>query len=164
MPYNVAILIVSDRASTGEREDASLPVFKEALENTRFNITATKIVSDTPEKIQRALESLIRINPQLILTSGGTGCAPRDNTPEVTARLLERLTPGVDEALRAFSATKAKYAMYSRGVSGIVGSTFIINLPGSPKAVRELMEFLLPTLEHPLKLLASQISDCANEA
>ncbi len=163
MPYSVAIIIISDRASSGEREDGCIPVFCAALDNTLFEVTRTDIVSDTPEEITQALQVCIDNRIQLVLTSGGTGCAARDNTPEVTARLLERPTPGVDEALRRFSATKAKYAMYSRGVSGIAGSTFIINLPGSPKAVRESLEFLLPTIEHPLKLLASEINDCAKE-
>ncbi len=163
MPYNVAILIISDRAVSGEREDLCIPTFTKALQNTPFAITHTALVSDTPSKIETALTSALASNVNLILTSGGTGCAPRDNTPEVTMRFIERPTPGIDEALRRFSADKAKFAMYSRGVSGITGSTLIINLPGSPKAVRELVEFLLTTLEHPLKLLANQVSDCADE-
>ncbi len=163
MKYKVGILIVSDRAASGERADGCLPVFKKWLNNSLFEIVLTEIVSDTPVEIEQALKEFIAKNMQLVLTSGGTGCAPRDNTPEVTANLIERPPPGVDEALRRYSAEKAKFAMYSRAVSGIVGSTFIINLPGSPKAVGELMEFLLPTFEHPLKLLASRVADCAEE-
>ena len=163
MPYNTAILIISDRAASGEREDLCIPTFTDVLQNTPFTITYTAVVSDTPSEIETALKSALASSVKLILTSGGTGCAPRDNTPEVTMRIIERPTPGIDEALRRFSAGKAKFAMYSRGVSGIAGSTLIINLPGSPKAVRELVDFLLPTLEHPLKLLANQVNDCADE-
>lgn len=164
MSYSVAIIIISDRAASGERKDECLPAFKTVLQNTEFEIAHTAIVSDTPAEIKQALQAAIKSGVQLLFTSGGTGCAARDNAPEVTAELLERPTPGVAEALRRFSATRARFAMYSRGVSGIVGSTFIINLPGAPQAVRELVEFLLPTLEHPLKLLANQINDCASEA
>ena len=162
MPYSVGIIIISDRASRGEREDGCLPVFKEALDD-RFEIIDSKIVSDDPEKIESALNEFINKGYSLIFTSGGTGCAPRDNTPEVTKRLIDRFTPGVDEAIRIFSVTKSAYAIYSRALSGITKNSFIVNLPGSPKAVKEIVEFLLPTIEHPLRLVANLVKDCQKE-
>ncbi len=162
MPYSVGIIIISDRASRGEREDGCIPVFKETLDN-RFEISETAIVSDDPKNIESALQEFINKQYNLIFTSGGTGCAPRDNTPEVTSNLIERFTPGVDEAIRRFSTTKSAYAIYSRAVSGIAKNSFIVNLPGSPKAVKEIVEFLLPTIEHPLRLIANLVKDCQKE-
>ncbi|HDL01462.1 MAG TPA: MogA/MoaB family molybdenum cofactor biosynthesis protein, partial [candidate division Zixibacteria bacterium] len=146
MPYSVGIIIISDRASRGEREDGCLPVFKQTLDS-RFEIVESVIVSDDPKNIETALQRFIAKGYNLIFTSGGTGCAARDNTPEVTQKIIERFTPGVDEAIRAFSTTKSTYAIYSRAVSGIAENSFIVNLPGSPKAVKEIVEFLLSTIE-----------------
>ncbi len=162
MPYSVGIIIISDRASRGEREDGCLPVFKETLDD-RFEIVESKIVSDDPVNIESAIKEFIAKEYSLIFTSGGTGCAPRDNTPEVTQNIIERFTPGVDEAIRTFSVTKSAYAIYSRAVSGISKNSFIVNLPGSPKAVKEIVEFLLPTIEHPLRLVANLVKDCQKE-
>lgn len=162
MPYTVGIIIISDRASKGEREDGCIPVFQKTLDD-RFQISETIIVSDDPEKIQTSLLDFISKKYNLIFTSGGTGCAPRDNTPEVTKNIIERFTPGVDEAIRIFSTTKSPYAIYSRALSGISKNSFIVNLPGSPKAVKEIVEFLLPTIEHPLRLIANLVKDCQKE-
>lgn len=163
MPFEVAIIIVSDRASAGEREDQCLPVFRAILDSSRFDIVDTAIVSDDPEDIKAALKKMIANGRHLIFTSGGTGCGPRDNTPEVTRRLLEKPTPGLDEAIRTYSATKSRNAYFSRASSGVVGKSFIVNLPGSPKAVGEILEFINPIIEHPLKLIARQIKDCMEE-
>lgn len=160
MPYSVAIIIVSDRAASGEREDQCLPVFYSILPPATFEITQTRIISDDPDQIRAALKELLDQKPRLLFTSGGTGCGVRDNTPEITAELLTKPTPGVDEAIRSFSREKARFAMYSRAVSGLAGDTFVVNLPGSPGAVAEILQFLLPTIEHPLKLVAGQIKDC----
>jgi len=162
MSYSVGIIIISDRASRGEREDGCLPVFKETLDN-RFEISESAIISDDPKNINTALQDFISKGYSLIFTSGGTGCAPRDNTPEVTKKIIERFTPGVDEAIRTFSTTKSAYAIYSRAVSGIAKNSFIVNLPGSPKAVKEIVAFLLPTIEHPLRLVANLVKDCQKE-
>ncbi len=161
--YNVGILIASDRCASGQREDLCLPVFRSILADTVFDIKETAVTSDDPEEIRTALKELIGKRLNLILTSGGTGCGNRDNTPEVTKVLLDKPTPGLDEAIRQFSRDKSKFAMYSRGVSGVAKDSFIINLPGSPKAVSEILVFLLPTIEHPLKLIVSQIVDCVTE-
>jgi molybdenum cofactor synthesis domain-containing protein len=161
--FEVGIIIVSDRAASGERADGCLAVFAELLEGGNFQIADRVVVSDEPDDIRRALKSQLNQRRHLILTSGGTGCGLRDNTPEVTREIIEKPTPGIDEAIRSFSAQHAPFAFYSRAVSGIAGRSLIINLPGSPRAVKEVMGFLLPTIEHPLKLLADQIEDCREE-
>lgn len=162
MKYSVGIIIVSDRAYSGERKDGCLEIFNATLDE-RFTIENRTIVNDNPDMIEKSLSEFINENYNLIFTSGGTGFAPRDNTPEVTSKLLDKPTPGVDEAIRAFSKTKSAYAIYSRAVSGIAKNSFIINLPGSPKAVKEILEFLLTTIEHPLRLIANQVEDCQKE-
>lgn len=163
MSHSVAILVVSDRAYASESYDRCIPVFREMLLPPDFDIQETIITSDDPTMIKQSLESLIAKRYALVITSGGTGCGPRDNTPEVTKALLDKPTPGVDEAIRRFSATKSDFAIYSRAVSGIAGRSFVLSLPGSPNAVREILEFLLPSLTHPLKLIAGEVSDCNSE-
>lgn len=163
MAYSVGIIIISDRASSNERKDACIPVFESVLAGTSYEIVATRIVSDDRDNIESAFNDFLGKKLRLILTCGGTGCGVRDNTPEVTSALLTKPTPGLDEAIRLFSKSKAKFAMFSRGVSGVAGQSFVVNLPGSPKAVSEIMNFLLPTIEHPLKLIANEIDDCVSE-
>ncbi len=109
------------------------------------------------------MAGLLAKDLDLLLTSGGTGCGPRDNTPEVTRQFIKRPTPGIDEAIRRFSTDKSPNALYSRAVSGIGGNTLIINLPGSPTAVKEILQFLLPTISHPLDLLRGRLTDCAGK-
>ena len=162
MPYSVGVIIISDRAYNGTRQDGCLEVVKDTLDK-RFIISESKIVSDDPKMIINTLENYIDKEYNLILTSGGTGCAERDNTPEVSKKIIEKPTPGVDEAIRSYSQTKSPYAIYSRAVSGITNKSFIINLPGSPKAVKEILEFLLTTIEHPLKLIAGEVTDCRED-
>jgi molybdenum cofactor synthesis domain-containing protein len=163
MHFSVGIIIVSDRAADGQREDKSLPVFQHVLSNSAFEIVRTAIIPDDSEAIRSTLRSFIGDGLSLILTSGGTGCAVRDITPDITKEFIGKATPGVDEAIRAFSGAKTGFAMYSRGASGVADRSFIVNLPGSPKAVSEIMEFLLPTIDHPLRLMAGDISDCSTE-
>jgi len=162
MPYSVGVIIISDRAFSGERRDDCLDVFKKSLDD-RFTLSESVIVNDNPEMIADALKNFISKKYNLVFTSGGTGCSERDNTPDVTSGIIDKPTPGVDEAIRLFSKTKSPYAVYSRAVSGITDKSFIINLPGSPKAVKEILAFLLETIEHPLKLIANQIEDCRKE-
>lgn len=163
MSYRVATLVVSDRVSRGEREDGCLPVFESLLAGSVFALDEKSVCSDDPDSITEALRGLLVKEPALIFISGGTGCSARDNTPEVCAALIDNPTPGIDEAIRRFSAEKTALAIYSRAVSGFSDDTLIISLPGSPKAVAEILAFLLPTLEHPLRLRAGKISDCADE-
>jgi molybdenum cofactor synthesis domain-containing protein len=163
MSFSVAVIIVSDRAASGERADGCLSVFQSFLDDDVYSLEESTIVSDDPAKIEKALNKYISAEYNLIFTSGGTGCSPRDSTPEVTARLLDKPTPGLDEAIRDFSRKKAPYAMFSRAVSGISKKSYIINLPGSPKAVNEILEFVLPLISHPLKLISGQINDCQQD-
>jgi molybdopterin adenylyltransferase len=147
MSFTVGVIIMSDRAFDGRREDGCIPVFEELLGGPDFEIAATTIVNDDSELIDKALGSYIADGHNLIFTSGGTGCGLRDNTPEVTARLIDRPTPGIDEAIRRFSESKSMFAIYSRSVSGFAVNSLVINLPGSPRAVREVLEFLLPKVD-----------------
>lgn len=163
MKYSVGVLIISDRAASGEREDTCLPAFQAAFSGTDFTIEESSTVSDSPDEIEAELKRLVSKGYSLVLTSGGTGCGPRDNTPEVTQRLLDKPTPGLDEAIRLFSREKTSNAMFSRAVSGVAGRSFIVNFPGSPTAVGEILEFLIPFIGHPLKLVAGQISDCRED-
>ncbi|MFH1701270.1 MAG: MogA/MoaB family molybdenum cofactor biosynthesis protein [Candidatus Zixiibacteriota bacterium] len=163
MKFSVGIIIVSDRASTGEREDGCIPVFKSSFKNSEYFIECTDIVPDNDEKLTAALNKMIASNISLIFTSGGTGCASRDITPEATSRIIEKPTPGVDQAIRTFSARYSPNAYFSRAISGITKNSFIINLPGSPKAVSEILDFLLPIIAHPLKLIAGQLKDCQED-
>ncbi len=163
MMYKVGIIVVSDRAFRGERPDCCLQAFTDVLKKSSFEIADSRLVDDEPENIRSALTEFVTREYQLVFTTGGTGCGNRDHTPEITREIVERFTPGIDEAIRSFSREKTPFAMYSRGVSGIARRTLIINLPGSPQAVNEIVSFLLPTLHHPLKLIAGTLSDCRED-
>ncbi len=150
----IGILTVSDRGTTGEYEDRSGPLIAEIIENvTDWVVSQQAIVPDEQGVITATLQQWCEDDIQLILTTGGTGFAPRDITPEATRQVIEREAPGIAEGLRAESLKITKHAMLSRGIAGIRGQTLIINLPGSPKAVRENMDVLLPILPHALELL-----------
>ncbi len=152
---NIGILTISDRGARGDYEDRSGPVIAEVLAaETAWTVAERAIVPDEMEAIAATLRHWCDIGLNLILTTGGTGFAPRDITPEATRSVIERETPGIAEALRAESLKITRHAMLSRGVAGIRQRTLIINLPGSPKAVRENLAVLLPVLPHALELLA----------
>lgn len=149
-----AILTVSDRSSRGEREDLSGPALQELIETSKSRVVMTAIVPDEMELIQQKLISWSDSDGvDVILTSGGTGFAARDITPEATRSIVEKLTPGLDEAMRLKSLQITPHAMLSRAVSGIRNKTLIINLPGSPKGAKENLEVVMPVLEHAVKLL-----------
>lgn len=150
----VGLLTISDRGARGEYEDRSGPLLAEIVQNrTPWQVSHRAIVADELDNIADTLRRWCEDGVNLILTSGGTGFAPRDVTPEATKAVIERETPGIAEALRAESLKITRHAMLSRAVAGIRGQTLIINLPGSPKAVRENMDILLPILPHALELL-----------
>ena len=162
MQHKTAILTISDRGSKGERQDLSGPALRERLEKTNtFFVAAEKIVSDEPDEIKTALTEWCDSGDiALILTTGGTGFSPRDLAPEATMAVIERPAPGFAEVMRFESLKITPYAMISRAVAGIRGTTLIINFPGSPKAARECLEVILPALPHALEKLAGDPSDC----
>ena len=149
------VVTVSDACSRGERADQSGDDLMMYLREMNAEIVDRKILSDDLDPLIAELGSLSnRDDVNLIITTGGTGFGPRDNTPEATRRLLEREAPGISEAIRAESLRHTPMGMISRGVSGICSETLIINLPGSPKAVRESFEVIRPVLKHALELIS----------
>jgi molybdenum cofactor synthesis domain-containing protein len=151
---SVAILTVSDRSSQGSRPDLSGPSLIEEIRKLGWDIVDYSIVADESAQIQNYLINWSESHPvDLILTTGGTGFTPRDITPEATLLIIERLTPGLSEFMRMKSMEKTPHAMLSRAVSGIRKNTLIINLPGSPKAAVENLQFVLPVLPHAFQLL-----------
>lgn len=151
----IGILTVSDGAARGERQDLSGARISELVVRLpEATIQLQSVVPDEQDQIAALLRAWCdehKIN--LLLTTGGTGMAPRDVTPEATRAVIEREAPGIAEALRAISLTYTPMAMLSRGIAGIRGRTLIINLPGSPKAVQECLEYILPVLPHAINLL-----------
>jgi molybdenum cofactor synthesis domain-containing protein len=148
------VLTVSDACSRGEREDASGAALVELLTGIGAEIVESKILSDDLEPLVQVLKDFAdREDVNLIITTGGTGLGPRDNTPEATLQVSEREAPGIAEAIRAESLKATPMAMISRGVCGIRAATLIINLPGSPKAVKESFAVIAPVLSHAIDLL-----------
>lgn len=161
--FRVGILTCSDKGSQGERQDASAEALKTLLPQDLFQVERYLIVPDEQEAITTALVDWSdRQGLDLILTTGGTGLTPRDVTPESTLAVLEREVPGIAEAMRAASLAKTPHAMLSRGVAGVRGQTLIINLPGSPKAVRENLAVVLPALPHALEKIKGSSTECGS--
>lgn len=162
MKYRARIITVSDRCFAGEREDLSGPALAEALERASYELLPPVLVPDEQPQIEAALLAACEANAALVLTTGGTGFAPRDLTPEATLAVCEKLVPGIPEAMRAASLQITPRAMLSRAAAGIRGRTLIVNLPGSPKAALENLAPVLPAISHGLKMLRAEgPQDCA---
>lgn len=162
--FRVAIICMSDKGSKGEREDISTKVIEEIVIKNGYEVVKKILIPDEYEEIQKNLIEICDNNQaDLIITTGGTGFAKRDITPEATESVIERKVPGISEAIRNYSMTITKRAMLSRGVSGIRKETLIINLPGSPKAVKESLEYIIPELWHGLEILTGKAFDCARK-
>lgn len=160
--FKVGILTASDKGSRGEREDLSGQVIKSMVEKVGWEVKVAEIVPDKKETIIAKLKEFAdQLKLDVIFTTGGTGFSPRDVTPEATLAVVERLTPGIPEAMRWASLKKTPRAMLSRAVAGIRGQTIIINLPGSPKGVQECLEVVLSSLEHGLEILKGTAGECA---
>jgi molybdenum cofactor synthesis domain-containing protein len=156
------IVTVSDRSSQGLRKDSSGPGLVEALESRGIKVEWTEVVPDEVVEISKVLTRIADINgADLILTTGGTGLSPRDVTPEATIAVVDRLVPGMAEAMRAASLAKTPHAMISRAVVGVRGKTLIINLPGSPRGALENLDVVLPALEHAIAKIQGDPSECA---
>ena len=162
--YHAAVLTVSDRVSRGERPDEGGPLVAELLKNAGYEVVRTDVVPDEQAQIEAALRQMADGgNIQLLVTTGGTGFSPRDITPEATCAVADRNAPGIAEAMRYHSLSITPRGMLSRGVSVLRGKTLIVNLPGSPKAVQENLEYILPSLEHGVRIAAGLDGECARK-
>ena len=160
---NVGVITISDKGSRGEREDLSVEEIKKLIQKLPLQITAYTII---PDEIETIVNTLIRYVDEkkldLIITSGGTGLSPRDVTPEAMRKVIEKEIPGMAEAMRFESLKKTPFGMLSRAIVGTRGHSLIINLPGSPKGVRENLSIILPVISHALDKLKGDPTDCGS--
>lgn len=156
----VAVLTLSDKGSRGEREDLSGPLIEDMLKRIDAEVKFYEILPDEKETL---IEKLIKYSEKadLIFTTGGTGLSPRDVTPEATLEVIDRQIPGIAEAMRAEGLKKTNRAMLSRAVAGVKGRSLIINLPGSPKAVKENLAVILDVIAHAIEKIKGDTSECA---
>ena len=156
-----SVITVSDKGSRGEREDTAGPLAAQMLKNAGYEIVAQTIVPDEQQQIEAELRRHANeLGANLIITSGGTGFSKRDVTPEATIAVCERMAPGIPEAMRACCLQITSRAMLSRAVAGLYHDSLIVNLPGSPKAVRENLHAILPALQHAVEKLQGDQRDC----
>ena len=162
--YTVGIITSSDKGYAGEREDKSGAVIKEIVEAKGFEVVRYVVLPDEKEMLAKEFKHMADdLGVNLVLSTGGTGFSVRDITPEATKMVIERETPGICEAIRYFSLQITKRAMLSRAVSGIRKNTLIVNLPGSPKACKEALDFVLDDIKHGIDILLGSASECARK-
>ncbi|MCC8123243.1 MAG: MogA/MoaB family molybdenum cofactor biosynthesis protein [Oscillospiraceae bacterium] len=160
--YRVAVITLSDSGFAGGRADKSGPVIVAAVQAAGYDVVHTALLPDEEAQLKAVLTDLCDgKQADLIFTTGGTGFSPRDCTPEATAAVIERPAPGIAEAMRYASLAITPRAMLSRATAGIRKGTLIVNLPGSPKAVQECLDYILPSLAHGLEILKGDTSNCA---
>jgi molybdopterin adenylyltransferase len=158
----VGVLTISDKGARGEREDQSGKVIEEIVKKIEGEVKYYRIIPDEEEIIQDELVKAVdRLHLDLILTTGGTGLGKRDVTPEATLAVIEKEVPGISEIIRSESFKKTNRAILSRGVAGIRKKSLIINLPGSPKGVKESLEIILKALPHGIEIIKGEITECA---
>lgn len=158
------ILVISDRGWRGERLDKSGQVAKEFISRLGIEVAKYEVVPDEAEIISKKLrEWSDAVGLDLIVTSGGTGLSPRDVTPEATLAVIDKIIPGLTEAMRMATMKRKPEAILSRAVAGSRGKCLIVNLPGSPKAVKECLEVILPVLPHALEVLGGKTSECGHD-
>jgi molybdenum cofactor synthesis domain-containing protein len=162
--FKAVVICLSDKGYRGEREDKSTQVIIDILKEENYELVESILIPDEQKLLE---ETLIRICDSkvadLILTTGGTGFSKRDITPEATLKVVEKVVPGIPEAIRNYSMTITKRAMLSRAAAGIRKDTLIINLPGSPKAVKESLEYIIGSLHHGLEILSGEASECGTD-
>lgn len=162
--FKAAILTASDKGSRGEREDLSGPAIQEMIETEGYEVTVYKVLPDDQATLEEEMKRIADEKlADIIFTTGGTGFSPRDVTPEATIAVSDRLVPGIPEAVRQYSLTITPKAMLSRAAAGIRKETLIVNMPGSPKAVKESLEYILNPLRHGLEILLGDASECARK-
>ncbi|HSQ33966.1 MAG TPA: MogA/MoaB family molybdenum cofactor biosynthesis protein [Peptostreptococcaceae bacterium] len=162
--FKVGIITSSDKGSVGEREDKSGELIKDIVTHKGYEVVRYIVLPDEKEQLEKEMIYMAdELCIDLILTTGGTGFSKRDVTPEATLNVVNRLAPGISEAMRYYSLTITKRAMLSRGVSGIRNNTLIVNMPGSPKAVKESLEYVIDSMHHGLEILTGKASDCARK-
>lgn len=161
--YKVGIITASDLGAAGKREDISGPAIAEILGKYEdFQVGKQSMLPDEMERLAEEMKTMAdKEGMDLILTTGGTGFSKRDVTPEATNAVIEREAPGIAEAMRYFSLQITPRAMLSRAVAGIRGNTLIVNMPGSPKAIKETLDYILPSLKHGLDILQGNDANCA---
>ncbi|MEW6244512.1 MAG: MogA/MoaB family molybdenum cofactor biosynthesis protein [Bacillota bacterium] len=155
------ILTASDKGARGEREDRSAHVIRELLTAVGFQVEDYQVVPDEYSIIKRMLVRMCMDGLDLVVTTGGTGLGPRDVTPDATLSVVEKIVPGIGEAMRAASLAKTPHAVLSRAVAGVRGKTLIVNLPGSPVACRECLEVIVAALPHAVSVLRGEVSECS---
>jgi len=157
------ILVISDRGWRGERFDKSGQVARKIISKLVIDITKYEVVPDEAQTISAKLKEWCdEVGLDLILTSGGTGLSPRDVTPEATLAVIDKVIPGLAEAMRMDTMNRKPEAILSRAVAGSRGKCLIVNLPGSPKAVKECLEVIMPVLPHALEILSGKVSECSH--
>ena len=162
--FKVGIIVSSDKGYEGTREDKSGELIKEIVESKNYSVERKVIVPDEEDKLMEEIIYMAdELKLDLVLTTGGTGFSPRDVTPEATTKVCDRMANGISEAIRSYSLSITPRAMLSRGVSGIRKETLIINLPGSPKAVKESLDYIIDSITHGLEILTGKAYDCARK-
>ena len=162
--YTLGIITSSDKGSKGEREDKSGKIIKEIAEKEDFLVKRYVVIPDEKEELIEEMKYMSdELKVDLVLTTGGTGFSERDITPEATKTVIHKEAPGISEAIRNYSFTITKRAMLSRGTAGIRNKTLIVNMPGSPKACTEILDYILNDLKHGLDILKGSASECARK-